>query len=118
MCIRDSVLPASMWAMMPMFRTFSSATVRGINNCCWSEARLAPTKTSPPIVGEGLVGLGHTVDVVLLLNGAATHVGRVCHLIGQLVLHALFGARTGVRDEPADSQAHAAVLRDLDGNLV
>jgi len=36
----------------------------------------------PPIVREGLIGLGHAVNVFLLLNGCAFAIGGIEQLIG------------------------------------
>src|ERR671910_771724 len=69
------VLPASMWAMIPMFRTRSSAIA-----CCVTATESFPPL--PAIVREGLVGLRHPVDVVLLLECAALLVDRVEDLTG------------------------------------
>jgi len=44
----------------------------------------ASTISSPPVMRESLVGLGHAVDVVLLLNRSAAHVGGIVQFIRQL----------------------------------
>src|SRR5512141_1358430 len=103
------VLPASMCAMMPMLRIFSSGTSRAM----WGSIG-----SLPPIVREGLVGLRHAVYVFLLLDGPAAHVGGFAQLVGQLLGHALFRPRTRVADQPPQRQADAPVLRHFDGNLV
>src|SRR5260370_32371337 len=92
------VLPASMWAMMPMFRIFSIGTVRAISTAY----RL------PPVVREGFIRLRHSVHIVLLLNRSAAHVRGVVQFVRQLVGHAFFRARPGVDQNPADRQAGAA----------
>src|ERR671918_336989 len=81
-----------MWAMIPMFRTRSSAIA-----CCVTatETFLSPL---PAVVREGLVGLRHAVDVVLLLERAALLVERVENLPDELRLHALLAARTNFQD--------------------
>src|SRR5580700_11841548 len=63
----------------------------------------------PAIVREGLVGLGHTMHVVLLLDRRATAIGRVQQLIRQLVDHALFATSAAVLQNPADRQRNPAV---------
>ena len=48
------------------------------------------TATEPPlpaIVGEGLVGLRHAVNVVLALPGVALLLGRLEDLVGQAIRH-------------------------------
>src|SRR6185437_7652796 len=103
------VLPASMWAMMPMFRVRARGVLRGMR---------VDRGPLPAIVGEGLVGVGHAVDVFALLDGAAAVVGGVEDFVGQLLDHALLAAGAGVEDEPADGEGDAAGGVDLDGHLV
>src|SRR4029079_19277272 len=102
------VLPASMWAMIPMLRTRSSPT--GVAT--------ADTAALPAVVREGLVGLCHPVDVVLLLECAALLVQRVHELAGELRRHALLAPIAGVLHDPAQRERARAALRDLDGYLV
>ena len=64
---------------------------------------------------EGLVGLRHPVEVVLLLERAALRVESVHDLAGELVDHRLLAAVAGVRHEPADGERAGAALRHLDG---
>src|ERR687891_560925 len=105
------VLPASMWAMIPMFRTRSSATAA----CVTAKAL---SVSLPAVVREGLVGLRHAVHVVLLLERAALLLERVEELAGQLARHPLLAALARERDEPADRERARAALRHLDGDLV
>src|SRR5215204_788033 len=100
-----------MWAMIPMFRTRSSAIA-----CCVTATE--PDPPLPAIVREGLVGLRHPVDVVLLLECAALLVDRVEDLADELGLHPLLAAVARVLDEPADGERPRAALRHLDGHLV
>src|SRR2546430_3813293 len=103
-----------MWAMIPMFRTRSSATacsVIFVLNSSFLEGL-------PAVVREGLVGLRHPVDVVLALERAALLVQRVENLVGELVRHALLAALARVRDEPAHRQGAGAPLWHLDRHLV
>src|SRR6187455_12896 len=97
-----------MWAMIPMFRTRSSAT-------CVAVVVLIPL---PPVVREGLVRLRHPVHVVLALERAALLVDRVEQLRRELVLHPLLAALPGIRDEVAEREGAAAARRHLDRNLV
>src|SRR6201746_2755398 len=89
------VLPASMCAMMPMFRTLlrsvvmSTATeslfLRGRSLGCGRRTMprgvVFPSRRSPAVVGEGLVGLGHLVGVLALLHRGTEAVGGVEDLI-------------------------------------
>src|SRR5919107_4102685 len=72
----------------------------------------------PLVVREGLVGLGHAVRVVLLLDGVAAVVGGVEHLAGEAVDHRLLAAGAGRAHDPAYCERAAALLRDLDGHLI
>src|SRR6186713_1398048 len=102
------VLPASMWAMIPMFRTRSSPT--GVATALISR--------SPPVVREGLVRLRHAVDVVLLLVCPALLVQRVHELPGELRRHALLPPVARVLDDPAQRERARAPLWHLDRHLV
>src|SRR5579875_649672 len=108
------VLPASMWAMIPMFRTRSSATAVSVSLVLKSLllCRL------PAVVRERLVRLRHPVDVVLALERPALLVEGVQDLVGQLVGHALLAPLACVRDEPAHGERAGAPLRHLDRHLV
>ena len=55
-------------------------------------------------MGEGLVGFGHFVGIVLLFDGLPTIVIGVQKLCRQLVGHGLTGAPLGVVDNPAYGQ--------------
>src|SRR6187455_190509 len=102
------VLPASMWAMIPMFRTRSSPT----------DVATADMSRLPAVMREGLVGLRHPVDVVLLLVRAALLVHGVHQLAGELRRHALFATVARVLHDPAQRERACAALRYLDGHLV
>src|SRR5919108_3256973 len=102
------VLPASMWAMIPMFRTRSSA----MRVCVVAIAAL------PAVVRERLVRLRHPVHVVLALVGAALLVERVEDLAGELLLHPFLAPLARVLDEPAHGQRPRAPCGHLHGHLV
>src|SRR5688572_13016789 len=97
-----------MCAMIPMLRTRSSAIRE-------ATALMSPL---PAVVREGLVGLRHPVDVVLLLERAALGVDRVHQLARELLLHPLLAPVARELDEPADGERARAALRHLDGHLV
>src|ERR1035438_7510357 len=69
-------------------------------------------------MGKRLVGFGHLVDVVLLLDGGAAEVHGVEDRAGQLVAHGALAAGGGVGLQPAHGQGHAAVLGNLHRHLV
>src|SRR5215213_1796972 len=98
-----------MCAMIPMLRTRSSAM---------RDAVVVLMSPLPAVVREGLVGLRHPVDVVLLLECAALRVPRVHQLARDLLLHPLLAPLARELDEPADRERARAALRHLDGNLV
>src|ERR1039457_3556439 len=72
----------------------------------------------PAVMREGLVGLGHAMHVIFLLDGCATAIGRVEQLVGQLVNHAFFATSAAVLQDPADGQRHAAIGVDFHRHLV
>src|SRR6185436_13856995 len=102
------VLPASMCAMMPMFRVRSSGVCRGIAELLSSlGSRLwaLAGERLPAVMREGFVGLGHPVRVLALLHGAAAEIRRVEQLVGELFLHGLaVAARVGVAHQPTDAE--------------
>src|SRR5437016_11470912 len=95
------VLPASMWAMMPIFRIFSIGTVRAINACPTTYDLRA---SSPPIVGKRLIRLRHPMDIILFLNRSTAHVRGVVQFVRQLIGHAFFRASPRVDQNPAYRQ--------------
>ena len=56
---------------------------------------------------EGLVGLGHLVGILALLDRGAEVVGGVHDLAGQPLLHGLLAAGAGVVGQPAQTQGLA-----------
>src|SRR6266508_2688875 len=72
----------------------------------------------PAVVREGLVGLRHPVDVVLLLECSPLLVERVEDLPDELRLHALLAALLRVLDEPAHGERAGPALGHLDRDLV
>src|ERR1700677_3107950 len=128
------VLPASMCAMIPMFRQrfrgvvratvylSSASSARGKN---YVEPKPERQKlfteelfSLPAVMREGLVRLGHTVDVFLLLHRGTTAVGGIEELCGQLLNHALFATGAAIGNEPADGERGAALRKNFNGNLI
>src|SRR4051812_25063202 len=104
------VLPASMCAMMPMFRNLESSVGFIIPRVSCGPrpavetAAARPTSLLPAVVRERLVGVGHTVRVLALLDGVAARAGGVHQLVGQPLAHRLLAAGPGVVHEPADRE--------------
>src|SRR5262245_32750675 len=109
------VLPASMWAMMPMLRSFWSGVDLGI--CSIQKAR-APCSFLPAIVRESLVGFRHSVCVFLLLDRVAFVAARRDQLVGETLGHVLVAALTRVRCDPLHSERVAPLGTNLNRNLV
>src|ERR1700749_4047125 len=136
------VLPASICAMIPMFRQRFRGIVRATATlpCGLLSPRFSsvprPTggliapgnrtarlplfsrRLLPAVVRERLVGLSHAMNVFLLLHRCAASIGRIKQLIAELVDHALFATTAAVGDEPADRERGAAVWIHFDWHLV
>src|SRR4051812_43755650 len=106
------VLPASMWAMIPMLRTRSSAILVS------AVAIGSPSLRLPAVVRERLVGLRHPVEVVLTLVGTALLVESVQDLPRELLVHVLLAPVARVRNDPAHGEGACTARRHLDRNLV
>src|SRR5271156_5213465 len=100
------VLPASMWAMIPMLRTRSSPTAISVV--------LAIVSPLPAVVRERLVGLCHAVHIVLALERSALLLECVDDLRSELVIHVLFAALARIGHKPAQRQRATAPLGHLD----
>src|SRR5690606_12397633 len=72
----------------------------------------------PAVVREGLVGLGHAMDLLALLDRAAAAFGRVAQFGGELARHGGPAALAGGLGQPAHGERHAAGGADLDRDLV
>src|SRR5688572_28064898 len=104
-----------MWAMIPMLRTRSSASRVPATD---SALVVDTAPALPAVVRERLVGLGHPVHVVLLLERAALLVDRVQRLAGELLVEALLATVARRLHEPAHGQRAAAAGSHLDRHLV
>src|SRR5947199_5731615 len=119
------VLPASMWARMPMFRVSFRDTclamtllsfylfypVTPFRGALLKAAQLVRRRSIPflprslpAVVSESLVRLGHAVRVFLLLHRAAATLRRVHQLAGQAGAHRLLAATLRRGDDPAHRQ--------------
>src|SRR4051794_9158379 len=72
----------------------------------------------PAIVREGLVRLGHAVDVVLPLPGAALLLRRIEDLAREALGHRVLAAGAGELDQPANREGASAPGGNLDRDLV
>src|SRR5215218_819776 len=107
------VLPASMCAMIPMFRVLASSAVLAISysssfgSACGFRGSVVQKRTSrsapavppaagagslPAVVREGLVRLGHLVGVLTPLDGGTETIARVEQLVHQTLGHRLLAA--------------------------
>src|SRR5258706_10587626 len=104
-----------MCAMMPMLRTLARALS--------AAATVIPTSSSrrfalPPVMREGLVGLGHLVRVLAPLHGGTEAIAGVEQLVGEALDHGLLATRPRVLHQPAQSEGGLAGRADLDRDLV
>ena len=104
------VLPASMWAMMPILRTFLSCSFSGLSHSLFL--------LLPLVVGKGFVGFGHAVGVVFFLDGRSLVVETVGEFSGESPLpsNGLLLRVNG--DNPSHGHRDAAVWRDFNGHLI
>src|SRR6266481_382003 len=125
------VLPASMWAMMPMLRVFSSEYCRSTASSSAFSAiydmRRGGSAYGPPlrsvawlpaIMRERLVGLRHLVRVFSLLHRRASVARGVEQLGGQFIRHAPLGPPAGGPDDPPHGQRRPPVRAHLDRHLI
>src|SRR6267378_1423766 len=106
------VLPASICAMIPMFRTLSIATGR---SCIFSATLIS---LSVPEVGESLVAFRHPMGFFLPLDRPTRVLVRVENLERELLGHALPAALPRETHDPAPRERQPALRPDLHGDLV
>src|SRR5215469_3075212 len=99
------VLPASIWAMMPIFRYRSRGVVRAIKatppGAKRGEGRQGKSRFVrggcvglPTVVREGLVGIGHTMRILPPLHRSAAIARGVEQLPRKPLFHGVFRAAT------------------------
>src|SRR6266699_5539515 len=110
------VFPASMWAMMPMLRIWSSGVVRGIRSFAQQKcgATVTPargpvslrqgTTRLPAVVRKRPIGFRHPVRVFLLLDRLALALRGEDQLGGEPLRHILLAPRPAVLDQPPHPQ--------------
>src|SRR2546425_5374157 len=105
------VLPASMWATIPMFRILSSDTACVMPSPCES--------TLPPVMRKRLVRFSHAVRILALLHGPALPGGGIEDLGDQLVHHRpLVFSRPRILDQPAQSEREPPLRPHFDRHLI
>jgi hypothetical protein len=67
---------------------------------------------------KGLVGFGHAVHLVLLLDGVALVLGGEEQFCGELLGHWLTLFATGCADKPAEGEREASALRHFARHLI
>src|SRR5450759_685906 len=113
-----------MWAIIPMFLTCSTGKSRSILlltvpiGATFLLVAAFAISLLPPVMGECLVGLGHLVEVLLLLDRPARPIRCIQHLAGQSVRHGLFPTMPRERYNPANSQRAASPRLDFHWHLV
>src|SRR5690606_26144988 len=108
------VLPASIWAMIPMLRTLARSTPVVVATVVLASSRRCSSPGLPAVVGEGLVGLRHLVRVLALLDRRAKTVAGVEQLVHQPLGHGLLAALPGVHHQPPQGERGAAGRPHLD----
>src|ERR1700730_17198972 len=103
------VLPASICAMIPMFRTLSIATGR---SCIFSATLIS---LSVPEVRESFVAFRHSVGFFLPLDRTTRVLGGVEDLECQLLTHAFPAPLARETHDPAAGKGEPALRPDLDG---
>src|SRR5262245_30203462 len=102
-----------MCAMIPMFRTRSRAVAVCVRVFSATLVTSSFALRLPPIVGKGLVGLSHPIQIVLTLERASLLVERVQNLARELVRHRLLAPVAREGHEPADGERPRPALRHL-----
>src|SRR3954447_10533050 len=108
------VLPASMWAAIPMLRVRSSGNLRSGEFGFFPPAAdffsiVAVAINLPAEVSERAVGLRHFVSVFALFDCVSLAVSRVPDFVGERIRHGHSAAIIGIGNNPAHGQ------RDLPG---
>src|SRR5436853_4012606 len=102
------VLPASICAIMPIFRIRSNGISRG----------MVLTLLELSVVRKCTIGLGHALYIFLAFDRSAGVVVGIHDLGGQALVHGFAGATASRHQQPAHRQRLAAVALDLDRHLV
>src|SRR5215472_1618046 len=115
------VFPASMCAMIPMFRSLSRRAARSICFTATTAISVLPPGLRLFLIAEvakRLVRFRHTMGLFLAPDRAAGVVGRIDELVRQLLGHAAAVASARKPHEPPARQCQTALGPDLDRHLV
>src|SRR5258708_16152312 len=74
--------------------------------------------TLPAVVGERLVGIGHSMCVLALAHGGAAVFGSLHQFSGEAASHGLLAAGRRRFDDPAHRKSLAAIRANLDRHLI
>src|SRR5215831_709045 len=105
------VLPASMCAIIPMFRTFSIAVGR---SCIFSATFISLV----PEVAESFVAFGHPVGLLFALHRTAGVLRSIKNLEGELLAHTLPAPLPRETHDPPAREGQPALRPDLDRHLI
>src|SRR5438093_13599061 len=100
------VLPASMWALMPMLRYLSMGVVRGISY-----------HVLKPKMRKGFIGFGHPVHFLALFHRAAAAFRCFQQFSGETLTHRFLAALARRLAQPAHRECHPAHGTNLDRHL-
>src|SRR5438105_4616059 len=120
------VLPASMWALMPMLRYRSMGVPRAMMFAieqwiasfhCSLDPLLVGFRCLKPEVRERFVRFGHPVHFLALFHGAAAPFRRFEQFGRKSLAHRLLAALARCLAEPAHRERHPAHRTHFDGHL-
>ena len=126
------VLPASICAIIPIFRFFQQQTLlpllsppSRVDMHPHSVANGAPVRTahcgnciSPTVMSKSFVSFRHTVSIFFLSNSTALIVGSVHEFACQSLRHGLFPTEPGVLDYPPQCQSLPSIGPHFHRHLV
>src|SRR3982751_700743 len=115
------VLPASMWAMIPMFLNLLKSCLAifiATKRHKKPQDALCASLWLPLVMRERFVRIRHAVRVFFLLHRIAAVVCRVENLCRQTIHHRLLTAAPRVGDDPANCQGTAPLLMHFNRNLI
>ena len=111
------VLPASIWAMIPMFLLRVRGTGLATRVSCPYFEKHRSLKL-PAIVSKCLIGFCHLEGIFFFLDGTPTVVEGIQQLVGKFSLHRFSASAIGIQNQPADCETLTSGRPNLHGNLV
>src|ERR1700722_1102592 len=109
------VLPASICAMIPMFRTLARSAAVWVATLSVLRTRFS---VLPAVMREGLVGLRHLVCVLAALDARPEAVAGIEQLVHEPLGHRLLPTLARVRHQPAQGEGGGARCAHLHRDLV